>query len=348
MTATLLGDVLLRQVPAHLLAGVQAGDLKVYGSIIRSLTSGHIVGHLQETSGLARLGATAIAASASLPLQGASFAADLVGHSVSFVQNEQIKAAINVVQDLQIANLALGAVGIGVSVAGFAILSAKINRVEASMDAMAGRLAEIARSVDSLRRDRIADDFTRLRTVAEQMDEGWSLTDPTPQWRQVASEAHSLVNMFERRVSELTADLADLADLAAAEPFLEALALAASLRVAARLASGDDAAGRAAANEGARALVGVGERASLGGSVLRQMRLGTALGGTKAWDQALAGRVDTLRPLVERTRQREAAAASTSLTLAELQRQGISGRVWLEAARSEEAEPVLCLLPSAS
>ena len=345
MMATLFGNALLRQVPAHLLAGVQAGDLKVYGSIIRSLTSGRIVGHLQETSGLAKLGATALAAPASLPLQGAGLAADLVGHGVSFVQNEQIKAAVNFVQNLQIANLALGAVGIGVSVAGFAILSAKINRVEASMDAMAGRLDEIARGVDSLRRDRIADDFTRLRTVAEQMDEGWSLTDPAPQWRQVASEAHSLVNMFERRASELTADPADVA---AVEPFLEALALAASLRVAARLASGDDAAGRAAANEGARALVGVGERVSLGASVFRQMRSETSLGGTKAWDQALAGRVDTLRPLIERTRQREAAAASTSLTLAELQRQDISGRAWLEAARSEETEPVLCLLPSVS
>jgi len=345
MMATLLGDVLLRKVPAHLLAGVQTGDLQVYGSIIRSLTSGQIVGHLQETSGLARLGATALSAPASLPLAGAGLAADVVGHGVSYVQNEQIKAAVDVVQNLQIANLALGAVGIGVSIAGFAILSAKINRVEASMDAMADRLDEIARGVDSLRRDRIADDFTRLRTVAEQMDEGWSLTDPAPQWRQVASAAHSLVNMFERRACELTADPADVA---AAEPFLEALALAASLRVATRLASGDDAAGRAAAKESARALVSVGERVSLGASVLHQMRSETALGGTKAWDQALAERVDTLRPLIKRMRQSEAAAASTSLTLAELQRQDISGRAWLEAARSEEAEPVLCLLPSAS
>jgi hypothetical protein len=115
--------------------------------------------------------------------------------------------------------------------------------------------------------------------VAEQMDEGWSLTDPAPQWRQVASQAHSLVNMFERRASELTADPADVA---AAEPFLEALALAASLRVAARLASGDDAAGHAAANEGARALIGVSERVSLGASRLRQIRSETALGGSKA------------------------------------------------------------------
>jgi hypothetical protein len=345
MMATLLGDVLLRQVPAHLLAGVQAGDLQVYGSVIRSLTSGRIVGHLQETSGLAKLGATALASHASLPLTGAGLAVDLVGHGVSYVQNEQIKAAVSVVQNLQIANLALGAIGIGVSVAGFAILSAKISRVEANMDAMAGRLDEIARGVESLRRDRIADDFTRLRTAAEQMDEGWSLSDPAPQWRQVATEAHSLANIFERRARELTTDPADVA---AAEPFLDALGLAAGLRVSARLASGDDAAGRAAASEGTKALVSVGEHISLGASALREMRPHAALGGSRDWDQALAGRVDTLRPLVERARQREAAAASTSLTLAELQRQDINGRAWLEAARSEEAEPVLCLLPSAS
>jgi hypothetical protein len=55
---------------------------------------------------------------------------DLAGHAASYVQNEQIKSAIGLVQNLQIANLVLGAAGIGVSVAGFAVLSAKIGRVE--------------------------------------------------------------------------------------------------------------------------------------------------------------------------------------------------------------------------
>lgn len=342
MTAA-LGEVLLRQVPAHLLAGVQSGEFNVYGAIIRSVAEGRIVGHLQETSGLAKLGATALAAPGSLPLAGAGLASDLVGHGVSYVQNEQIKAAVNVVQNLQIANLALGVVGIGVSIAGFAVLSAKINWVEGKLDAITDRLAEVARAVDWMRRDRISDDFTRLRTIAEQMDEGWSLIDPASQWRHVATEAHTLANMFERRAGEL---IAEPADLHAAEPFLEALALAGALRVSARLASGDDAAAAGAANEAARVLVSLGERASLGTSVLRQMRAKADIGGSQEWEEALSGRIEALRPVVAGLRQREAGAASTVLTLAELQRQQIPGRAWIEAARNEETEPVLCLLPA--
>jgi hypothetical protein len=44
--ASTTGAVLLREVPEHILAGVRLGDFKVYGSIIRSLRSGRIVGHL--------------------------------------------------------------------------------------------------------------------------------------------------------------------------------------------------------------------------------------------------------------------------------------------------------------
>lgn len=343
MIANILGNVLLRQVPAHLLAGVQSGELNVYGSIIRSMANGQIVGHLQETTGLCKLGASALAAPASLPLSGAGFAADLIGHGVSYAQNEQIKAAVNVVHNLQIANLAVGAVGIGISVAGFAVLSAKINRLEGKLDAVTDRFAEVARAVDALRRDRITNDFTRLRTIAEQMDEGWSLTDPVSQWRQVATEAHALANIFERRAREL---IGEPADLPAAEPLLEALALAASLRVSARLASGDDTAASAAANDGARALVSLGERASLGASVLQRMRSQAGMGGSREWEETLNGTIEVLRPLVSGIRQREAAAASTVLTLWELQRQQIPGRAWIEAARVEETEPVLCLLPA--
>ncbi|WP_426266267.1 hypothetical protein [Sphingomonas sp. LHG3443-2] len=60
--------------------------------------------------------------------------------------------------------------------------------------------------------------------------------------------------------------------------------------------------------------------------MFRQIRSETALGGTNAWDQALAASIDTLRRLIERTRQRAAAAASTSLALVKLQRQEFSGR----------------------
>ena len=62
------------------------------------------------------------------------------------------------------------------------------------MDDVSIDLDRLAKRVEILRQGRIAEDFTRLRTAAEMMDEAWLLTDPGPQWRQVASEAHAIAN----------------------------------------------------------------------------------------------------------------------------------------------------------
>jgi hypothetical protein len=331
-----IASLLLREVPAQLLSGVGTGEYKVYGSIIRSVANGRIVGHLQETSGLTRLAGKALTEG----IPGFGTAVDLAGHTVSYVQNEQIKAAVNVVQNLQIANLAVSAAGIGVSVAGFAVLAAKIGRVEAKVEALGDRLDAIARGVAFLRRDRIAEDFTRLRTAAQMLDEAWLLSDPLAQWRHVAEEAIFLSNQFERRALEL---LGDNPDPIAAEPFLEALAFASSARVQARLASGEDAVARKAAEEGALTLMRAGDRLGLAQAAVAGTLQTAVPVGTQDWSDALDARAKALRDSVAGTRAREAAAVGSALTLEELERQGISGRAWLEEARAEAEAPLLFL-----
>lgn len=332
----MIASLLLREVPATLMTGVQTGEFKVYGSIIRSLGNGRIVGHLQETSGFANLAGKALTGG----VPGLGSAVDLVGHTASFVQNEQIKAAVNVVQNLQIANLAISAAGIGVSVAGFAVLAAKIGKVEAKVDAMADRLDTIARGVEFLKRDRIAEDFTRLRGATQMLDEAWLLSDPLPQWRKVAEEAIYLSNQFERRAAEL---LSDNPDPTAAEPFLEALAFASSARVQARLASGEDAVARMAAEEGAMALMRAGDRLRLGQVAVERALTGAVVPGMPGWTETLDAEAEALRASADAIRALEAAAVGSALTLEELGKQGIQGRAWLDEARGETAAPLLFL-----
>jgi hypothetical protein len=339
MLQGLLTDVLLRQIPEHLLSGVNSGQLEVYGSIIRSLADGRIVGHLQETSGLASL----FMGPVTLPLQAGGLAVDVVGHATSFVQNEQIKAAVSVVRQLGMANVAVATAGIGVSVAGYALLAAKIGLLEAKVDAMTDALAAIARDVDALRRDRIADDFSRLRTISEQMDEGWSLSDGHSQWRQVASEAHMLANTFERRATGLLA--APMTDPLAAEPFILAVAMSGATRVSARLATGDDAAARRAADETARILAELVGQVSLSDAALRRVRAEKIAPGSREWGDALSRVAAIVQPTIGALRDKQVAASTTTLTLRELDAQEISGREWIEMARLEEDSPVLCLLP---
>ena len=340
-----LAGILLREVPEHLAAGVSSGEFRVYGSIIRSLTSGRIVGHLQETAALADMASTLLAAPASLPLQAGGLTIDAIGHSVSYVQNEQIKAALAVVKSMQAANLALGAAAIGISIAGFAVLSKKLNRVEQKVDSLDSKLDQLAGKIELIRRDRIAEDFARLRTALEQLDEAWLLGDPVGQWRLVANEAHFLANQFYRRAAELGE--IDASNIALAEPFVEALAIAANARLTARMAANDDAASQRAAEDGAAALATLGEGVQLGKSALAAVdrRIAPA---TPEWSAALEVAADGLRPTVEQSRMREAAAAATCLTIETLRERQIPGRMWLEAAREEQEAPLLCLLPVAA
>lgn len=335
---TTRGEVLLRQVPPHLIDGIRVGEFKVFGSVVRSAGTGQIKAHLQETTGLARLAGQIAAA----PLGIANIGVDVVGHTVSYVQNEQIKAAVAILQNLQLFDLALGAAGIGVSIAGFAALSARIGRVEEKIDGMATQLEGIARKVDALRADRIADDFSRLRTAVQQMDEGWRLVDPKAQWREVAREAHALANAFERRALE--ARDASQFDALAAEPLMEALSIACATRVSARLAAGDEVVARQAAEEGANALVKLGRGLCLSDIALARLRAKGTMPGSAQWGEALHQVSDEVRTGIEAVRSYEMLAATTVLNLIELDRQQISGRVWLEAARSEEESPLLCLL----
>lgn len=343
MIPSMVGEILLRQVPEHLLSGVQSGELRVYGSIIRSLTSGQIVGHLQETSGLAQAASAVWGTSAGLPLPGVGLAVQAVGQGVSIVQNEQIKAAINVVQNLQMANIALGAVGIGVSVVGFAIVVKKIAGMETKIDRMGERLDQIGRTVEALRQNRIAEDFNRLRTAAEQMEEGWLLADPLYQWRQVALEAHAVANTFESRVNELLESRSDLDTL---DPFLDAFALASATRVSARMAAGEDLAARRAAEDGAQTLASFGRHLRLSDAALKRVEREGVAPATKAWGESLTASANVLRDSFAAARRRETAAAATVLTILELEKQGISGRSWLDAARAEDTSPLICLLPA--
>jgi hypothetical protein len=345
MSVLLLAGVLLREVPEHLAAGVSSGEFRVYGSIIRSLTSGRIVGHLQETSALTDMAGVLLGAPASLPLQASGLTIDAIGHTVSYVQNEQIKAALGVVQTMQAANLVLGAAAIGISIAGFAILSKKLSHVERKVDALDSKLDQLAGGIELIRRDRIAEDFVRLRTALEQLDEAWLLGDPVGQWRSVANETHFLANQFYRRAAEL--GQIDVANFSLAEPFIEALAIAANARVTARMAANDDAASQRAAEEGAAALATLGEYAQLGKGALAALDRSVAP-ATLEWSNALEVAADGLRPAVEQARMREAAAAATCLTIETLRERRIPGRTWLEAAREEQEAPLLCLLPAAA
>jgi|CXWL01.1.fsa_nt_gi hypothetical protein len=322
-----LANTLLREIPGHLLAGVASGEYRVSGSIIQSVTSGRIVGHLQETSALS-----------SLLSSGPLGLPQLALEAVSVVQNEQIKAAIAVVQSLQVANLALSGISIGVSIAGTALLARRIARVEQKVDAILPGLAAIARGIEGLRTERIAEDFTRLRTLADQVEEAWLPSATHTEWTAIARDSHFLADSFERRAR----DVDDASDRLCGEPFVDAYPLASGLRITARLAAGQDNMARQAATARTHTLLALGEPVRLGRLVLAASP-GNDLAATPQWQERMDQRTEDFRTIVKSARERELAAAASAETLEELARQEISGRDWLEASRSEDSSPLLFL-----
>lgn len=343
MIAALLGDAVLRQIPAALAAGVQSGQYQVYGSIIKSCSTGQIIGHLQETSGLAQL-------AGGLPVTPAGAIAGLAMGGIQIAQNEQIKsglvqvqAGLQALQQLGIANLALGAAGIGVSVAGFAVLGRKIDAVKQEVAALSDRIDRVGAIVEDLRRDLVQSDLDRLRTAALAMDEAWSLGPMAAerQWHLVAEESLQLSVFFERRARELLAAVPE--GLALSEPMLDAFAMALGLRVAARIAAGEDRAAQIVAIEGARSLMRLTGQIGLADLALPLARRSGVKQATAEWGKALAEATEQVRSEITRIREREAAAATRAAPLLELERRQIKARDWLAAAREEKDSPILLL-----
>ena len=342
MIGALAGQIFLRTIPEHLVQGVNSGQYKVFGSVIKNLATGKGVGFLQEAAPLASMAVNG----ASLSPIGA--AADLGFGVVQVVQNEAIKSgiarledAVGMLQGLGIANLALGATGIGVSIAGFAVMSAKIDGVKRAVHGLADQIGTVSAKIDALQRDAIDVDFAELKSLAKSFDEAWQLSDDaaTRRWHDVARGALSQQSRFELRTDRvLNGTPHHYLD---ADPFLDAVSLASALRVASLAACNESLAAREAAADGAKSierLTGGLGLADLSQGVLEKT---TAQPGTLDWTLAQATANQSMRPIALKIRQREAAAITRAAPLIELEERAIRPREWLEAARSETNSPVL-------
>jgi hypothetical protein len=323
-------------IPAHLQAAYASNEVAVFGSIIKNVTTGQIAGHLQQSASLTNM----MSLIGSSPIGAVATLADVGAQAVTIAQNEQIKQALGALQHLQIANLALTGLGIGVSVAGFAIMSAKIDKVNRRLDGIAEQLDRIAMGLDDMKMEYIRADLDRLRTACEQADEAWTLLNPLPQWHAAAETLHHLQNAFGRRAARMLA-IADAApDLR--DCCVDAFVLAGSTRVAVRLAMNEMPAAIATSRSYAT------ELQRLTGELGAENFLSERLKATKlgmAPQEHLAA-FELHRPDAERRstflREREVLAATQALTIAQLHASGISGRDWLEQARTTQ-EPFICL-----
>jgi hypothetical protein len=156
----------LRAVPPEVVDGVTSGLYKVTGSVVREVSSGRGVAFLQETSVFQSLFGSAMQG-VGATLQNGFSPLGLV----SIIQNQQIKSrlaevqsSLTLLQNLQIGTLAVSGLGLGISVAGFAMMLKRLKGIASHLDTIEAK-------IDRVKKDRRSDDVRMiLADVGTQLD----------------------------------------------------------------------------------------------------------------------------------------------------------------------------------
>jgi hypothetical protein len=380
----LVGNILLRQVPKLLMAQVQSGNLRVYGSVIRDPSNGRIQGFLQPSrapidfsamADVAKIGGAV--ASLFTPYTapvGAAYIAGKAGYALFDTQRtaHRIEAGVGRVEagigriekkldfmaggitnlqdgldglsSLALQNMALNIANMGIAVAGFDAMLNQLDTIRTAIHGLSGQVDVAIGKIDAVQHDLIEADFSELKSLAKAHDEGWLLSDASAGGRW-QEVAHGALRYQTRFESRAERLLAsNPGNYMLADPMLDAVGFASGLRVAALSACNEANAAREAAADGARAIERLTGSIGLADLTRRALASSGAVPGTQDWTIALAAANEGAREVVAKIRQRETAAVTRAAPLASLERRGIRPRDWLEAAREEKEVPVLVML----
>ena len=307
-------------VPAKFQAAVEAGQVARYGAILKNETTGRIVGHLQETGALRKL----VHAGLSVGGGPLNTATGIYG----IVQNEQIKSRLDAMQammgslqSLNIASLALSAVGIGVTVASTMMTLQSLRALKTDLL----RIEEtIERIPAALNINSLIDVLVAIETQLERIDEAGSRRQARPVLEKAEEALHAGFNTIVVRLQRLQ-DQGGL-DAAWVAILFRGLALCGDAQCQALLRLDD------AATLASRSRNQIGKLEQLALALPRDV-LEINLGIAPATAERLA--LDAAE-----TRMR---FASTLMLAEQLQVQAIPGPKYLARASSEQEQPLLVL-----
>lgn len=322
---------LLFEISPEMQARMVAGTARRVGALILDTNTGRILQHVQQT-GLAGQVLNGLGQAANLASGGGlNTAASLVSAVTTYRQNAAILRGLDLLRGLQIADLALGGVTLGIGLIGHAMTVARIDRLTRSVAALQDQVARIEGKVDQILDQPFHEALTALKAQGMRVDDAWSTARPEAEWHAALEPIYVLQTTFQTRAaSDLGAGAIDRAEVA-----LEAMALAGGLLVAIRTAMNDLG---AAAGAAARLSSDLSRLSSpIGPAQLRP---------AFRPDQSPAERLHLIETSRSRIilrlagfREREERLAQAAPILQSLARQGVQGRAWLERLRSETQSP---------
>lgn len=335
----MIDPMILAGAPAHLVA-----DPSIYrvGMLLFRKGAPGIVAHLVETPGLSVIGKQV----GSIGLAGVnpalSLATSAIGHAATNFQLAKIREVLAVVENLQLANLAVSGAGLGFSIISHQLLTVRIDRMTDQLDGLDVKMERVAKSIEGLRADILQRDFDKLKTACEKAEDGWEAGNPEKEWRTASDMLHTLQNDFASKVQRATSGGMAL-DISALEPLIDALTLAGATRISCRIAIGDLDLARSISDQFSQELNGLLQGIGAAEISFRELELRNISTTSSSFARETEKGLPFALQKAAELRDREAIASTRTATISRIQDLGIQGREFLERVRSESEEPLLML-----
>lgn len=181
----------LMQVPAWLLSAVEVGSAVVQGALVREVSSGRVLAHLQPTASML---SPLLGPAMNTALSGGGLLSSLVGNiQLLKVQRDvsQLKEMVKALELVSGIGAAAAVLNLGVSIAGFAMVIQGIKRVNAKVDAL-------GRTMSAMSELHHAQHMGRCLRALEQAQEAYRIQTRSERlryWREADSTLGELIEV---------------------------------------------------------------------------------------------------------------------------------------------------------
>ncbi|TDE39836.1 hypothetical protein [Antarcticimicrobium sediminis] len=326
------------EIPAHFVTAEKLGQVVRFGAILKDTETGRIVAHMQETGFLNQL--------ANLPanafLSPVSTLSSVASNYQLYRVDQKITAMqqmLSGLQSMQIANLALAGLGIGISVAGFAVIKSRIDKVSTKIDNLESL---ISREFEDQRLRELKNLEADLDGQLDHAEEGWTSTDGLRIWTRVADRLNDMVYYYPKLIEEHLA--AQTPDLKLAGYLLERYRVLAATRVECLVLIGE----LESARDFSRRFMARNARLldPVSPLDLARRRAATAEGDALTREAAFRREIEPARQFTAAIREFQDLSETRPLLIETLIEKRLNGRDYIEQLRAEKETPLL-LLPAA-
>lgn len=321
-------------IPAQFLTGVTDGSLVRFGALLKDSSSGQIVAHLQETGVVPKL----MSGFSYLPLSPAQ----VVNSAVSIDNNLQLRqltSLVQTLQSLQYATMAIALVGIGVSVAGFALMNKRLKGIEGEVATLR---TVMEKRFKELHWRELRARFALASTSLERAENAHRFRQPAPELRGAAERLAESSGFF--KAESQFALKQERVNLELVQSFTYAMLLCDTTRVDCLVEANEMDAAISVAERSGSDWLGLFEELDAV-TLVRRILVGEEGGGQKSHSEARELRFRHIDPFLRLMDEATEAGITRSALIQSLVDRGIEGSEYLHRVRSEQKEPIL-LLPA--